>query len=78
MTHQVRRPPEEHGVQVAFLEALVQRGGASTGQRSEGVCIERSRCSREVKLYGQVRNQHELLEGRVARRSSLDLSRPGF
>ena len=62
-THQVCRPPEEHGVQVAFLEALVQRGGAAAGQRSEGVCVERSRCAREIKLHGQVRNQRDSGEG---------------
>lgn len=56
MTHQVCRPPEEHGVQVAFLEALVQRRGAATGQRSEGVCIERFGFARETQLHGQVQN----------------------
>lgn len=39
---------------MAFLEALVQRGGASTRQRSKGLRVQRPRRTREIKLHGQV------------------------
>lgn len=47
---QVRGSSEEYRVQVAFLEALVQRGGVGSRQRPKGVRYQRPGGAGEVQL----------------------------
>lgn len=51
---QVCRPSEKHRVQVALLEALVQRGGACAGQRAEALCLQCSCGIGQAQLHRQV------------------------
>lgn len=50
VTWQVCGSSEEYRVQVAFLEALVQRGGVGSCQRPKGVRYQRPGGAGEVQL----------------------------